>query len=211
MHRREGARSTPGTVIKAGWIWVGRPAFAFRPIKPEERENFAQAARIYVGYGAAYRGAALTATGATAGGYRSAGRNRMSPYQASTDAARVVGVGEHADAGEQPRLLVERVAKVVVQVARQRLPLAHAGGTARDHQHPDPPRVRIVEHGADRNRVGPDVLQQRVRQLAAGELLREVEDGPVDERQPRPVAVEREHQPDRRVFLGRPRGCPRLR
>ncbi len=55
-----GARAEvqPGTVIKAGWIWVGRPAFAFRPIKPEERENFAQAARIYVRYGAAYRGAA---------------------------------------------------------------------------------------------------------------------------------------------------------
>jgi carbonic anhydrase/acetyltransferase-like protein (isoleucine patch superfamily) len=55
-----GARAEvePGTVIKAGWIWVGRPAFAFRAIKPEERENFALAARIYVRYGAAYRGAA---------------------------------------------------------------------------------------------------------------------------------------------------------
>ena len=33
-----GARAevAPGSVIKAGWIWVGRPAFAFRPIKPEE-------------------------------------------------------------------------------------------------------------------------------------------------------------------------------
>ena len=54
-----GARAevAPGTVIKAGWIWVGRPAFAFRAIKPEERETFAQGARIYVRYGAAYRGA----------------------------------------------------------------------------------------------------------------------------------------------------------
>jgi len=53
-----GARAwvEPGTVIKAGWIWAGRPALPFRAIKPEERENFAQAARIYVGYGAAYRG-----------------------------------------------------------------------------------------------------------------------------------------------------------
>jgi carbonic anhydrase/acetyltransferase-like protein (isoleucine patch superfamily) len=52
-----GARAwvEPGTVIKAGWIWAGRPALAFRAIKPEERENFAQAAKIYVGYGAAYR------------------------------------------------------------------------------------------------------------------------------------------------------------
>ena len=42
-------------VVKAGWIWAGRPAFAFREIKPDEREAFAQAAQIYVGYGAAYR------------------------------------------------------------------------------------------------------------------------------------------------------------
>ena len=30
-----GARAevAPGSVIKAGWIWVGRPAFPFRPIK----------------------------------------------------------------------------------------------------------------------------------------------------------------------------------
>jgi carbonic anhydrase/acetyltransferase-like protein (isoleucine patch superfamily) len=54
-----GARAlvAPGTVVKAGWIWVGRPAFAFRAIKPHEREAFAEAAQIYVGYGAAYRGA----------------------------------------------------------------------------------------------------------------------------------------------------------
>ena len=52
-----GARAfvEPGTVIRAGWIWAGRPARAFREIKPEERENFAQAVKIYVRYGAAYR------------------------------------------------------------------------------------------------------------------------------------------------------------
>ena len=54
-----GARAevSPGSVIKAGWIWVGRPAFPFREIKPDERETFAEGARVYVGYGAAYRGA----------------------------------------------------------------------------------------------------------------------------------------------------------
>ena len=56
-------------------------------------------------------------------------------------------------------------------------------------------------HRADGNSRGPDVLQQRVGQLAAGELLREVEDRPLDERQPRLVAVEREHQASRRIFL----------
>ena len=52
-----GARAevAPGSVIKAGWIWVGRPAFAFRPIKREEAETFAEGARVYVRYGAAYR------------------------------------------------------------------------------------------------------------------------------------------------------------
>jgi carbonic anhydrase/acetyltransferase-like protein (isoleucine patch superfamily) len=52
-----GARAevSPGSVIKAGWIWVGRPAFPFRPLKPEEAETFAEGARVYVRYGAAYR------------------------------------------------------------------------------------------------------------------------------------------------------------
>ena len=36
------ARVEPGTVVKAGWIWAGRPALAFRAIKPEEREAFAR-------------------------------------------------------------------------------------------------------------------------------------------------------------------------
>jgi carbonic anhydrase/acetyltransferase-like protein (isoleucine patch superfamily) len=58
-----GARAlvAPGTVVKAGWIWAGRPAFAFRAIKPQEREAFAEAAQIYVGYGAAYRRGQLVA------------------------------------------------------------------------------------------------------------------------------------------------------
>ena len=52
-----GARAevSAGSVIKAGWIWVGRPAFAFRQIKPDERETFAQGARVYVRYAADYR------------------------------------------------------------------------------------------------------------------------------------------------------------
>ena len=53
-----GARAwvEPGTIVTAGWIWAGRPACAFREVKAHEREMFAQAAKIYVGYGAAYRG-----------------------------------------------------------------------------------------------------------------------------------------------------------
>lgn len=52
-----GARAwvEPGTVVAAGWIWAGRPACAFREVRPEERAAFAQAAAIYVRYGAAYR------------------------------------------------------------------------------------------------------------------------------------------------------------
>ena len=52
-----GARAwvEPGTVVSAGWIWAGRPACAFRAVKAQEREMFAEAAKIYVGYGAAYR------------------------------------------------------------------------------------------------------------------------------------------------------------
>jgi carbonic anhydrase/acetyltransferase-like protein (isoleucine patch superfamily) len=52
-----GARAwvEPGAVVAAGWIWAGRPARAFREVRPAEREMFAQAAAIYVRYGAAYR------------------------------------------------------------------------------------------------------------------------------------------------------------
>jgi carbonic anhydrase/acetyltransferase-like protein (isoleucine patch superfamily) len=48
----------PGTLVKAGWIWAGRPARAFREIKPEERAGFARACEVYIGYTRAYRGAA---------------------------------------------------------------------------------------------------------------------------------------------------------
>jgi len=47
----------PGTLVKAGWIWAGRPARAFREIKPDERAGFARACEVYIGYTRAYRGA----------------------------------------------------------------------------------------------------------------------------------------------------------
>ena len=49
-----GAWVEPGTVVKAGWIWAGRPARAFREVKPGERAAFAEGAAVYVRYGAAY-------------------------------------------------------------------------------------------------------------------------------------------------------------
>lgn len=53
-----GAWVEPGTVVRAGWIWAGRPARAFREIKPKEREIFARGVDVYVGYGRAYLAAA---------------------------------------------------------------------------------------------------------------------------------------------------------
>ena len=52
-----GARAwvEPGTVVEKGWIWAGRPACAFREVRPQERKLFAEAAEIYVRYGASYR------------------------------------------------------------------------------------------------------------------------------------------------------------
>jgi carbonic anhydrase/acetyltransferase-like protein (isoleucine patch superfamily) len=52
-----GARAwvEPGTVVAANWIWVGRPARAFRPVRPDERATFAQGVAIYVRYAEAYR------------------------------------------------------------------------------------------------------------------------------------------------------------
>ena len=47
----------PGTVVKAGWIWAGRPACAFRELKDAERELFANGCDVYVRYGRAYLGA----------------------------------------------------------------------------------------------------------------------------------------------------------
>ena len=46
----------PGTIVKAGWIWAGRPARAFRVIRPDERAGFARAGEVYVRYTRAYRG-----------------------------------------------------------------------------------------------------------------------------------------------------------
>jgi len=48
----------PGTVVKTGWIWAGRPARAFREIRPADREGFARAAEVYVRYSRNYLAAA---------------------------------------------------------------------------------------------------------------------------------------------------------
>ncbi|HEV8554005.1 MAG TPA: hypothetical protein VGR65_11585 [Casimicrobiaceae bacterium] len=53
-----GAWVEPGTVVRAGWIWAGRPARAFRELKPKEREFFARGVDVYIGYGRAYLAAA---------------------------------------------------------------------------------------------------------------------------------------------------------
>jgi gamma-carbonic anhydrase len=50
-----GAWVEPGTRVPAGWIWAGRPARAFRELKPEERAEFARARDIYVTYSGDYR------------------------------------------------------------------------------------------------------------------------------------------------------------
>jgi carbonic anhydrase/acetyltransferase-like protein (isoleucine patch superfamily) len=50
-----GAWVEPGTVVPAGWIWAGRPARAFRELKPAERAEFARARDIYVDYSNEYR------------------------------------------------------------------------------------------------------------------------------------------------------------
>ena len=49
-----GAWVEPRTVVRTGWIWAGRPARAFRELKPKEREFFARSVDVYVGYGRAY-------------------------------------------------------------------------------------------------------------------------------------------------------------
>ena len=49
-----GAWVEPGTVVKAGWIWAGRPARAFREVRPAEREAFAYGVDVYVRYGRVY-------------------------------------------------------------------------------------------------------------------------------------------------------------
>ena len=50
-----GAWVEAGTLVPAGWIWAGRPARAFRKLKPAERDDFARARDIYVGYSGDYR------------------------------------------------------------------------------------------------------------------------------------------------------------
>lgn len=52
-----GAWVEPGTVVKAGWIWAGRPARAFRLLKPAEREGFDGIIAVYTRYATDYRGA----------------------------------------------------------------------------------------------------------------------------------------------------------
>lgn len=51
-----GARALvePGTVVDAGWVWAGRPAKAFRPVKPEEAAFFARGKDVYTGYTRTY-------------------------------------------------------------------------------------------------------------------------------------------------------------
>lgn len=51
-----GAWVEPDTVVKAGWIWAGRPARAFRELKPAERDWFAQGVDVYVQYARDYMG-----------------------------------------------------------------------------------------------------------------------------------------------------------
>ena len=48
----------PGTVVRAGWIWAGRPAREFRALKPAEREGFDGIIAVYTRYASDYRGAA---------------------------------------------------------------------------------------------------------------------------------------------------------
>ncbi len=50
-----GAWVDAGTRVPAGWIWAGRPARAFRELKAAERDDFARARDIYVGYSNDYR------------------------------------------------------------------------------------------------------------------------------------------------------------
>lgn len=48
------AQTEPGTRVRAGWIWAGRPARAFRPVTDAERGFFRRGAEVYVGYAARY-------------------------------------------------------------------------------------------------------------------------------------------------------------
>lgn len=52
-----GAWVEPGTVVRAGWIWAGRPARPFRALTAGEREGFARGVDTYRQYGSEYRAA----------------------------------------------------------------------------------------------------------------------------------------------------------
>ena len=55
-----GARAfvEPGTTVRAGHIWAGRPARAFRAVSEAERRFFARGCAVYVNYAARYLAAA---------------------------------------------------------------------------------------------------------------------------------------------------------
>jgi gamma-carbonic anhydrase len=57
-----GAWVAPGTRVRAGWIWAGRPARPFRELKSGERAEFARARDIYVTYSNEYRKALRSAS-----------------------------------------------------------------------------------------------------------------------------------------------------
>jgi len=57
-----GAWVEAGVIVKAGWIWAGRPARPFREVRAAEREEFARGRDVYVEYGATYRGSESSRT-----------------------------------------------------------------------------------------------------------------------------------------------------
>ena len=52
-----GARAwvAPGTVVRAGWIWAGRPARPFREVRPDEAAAFRRGKETYEQYARDYR------------------------------------------------------------------------------------------------------------------------------------------------------------
>jgi len=50
-----GAYVEPRTRVKSGWIWAGRPAREFRPLKAAERAGFDTIIGVYVAYATDYR------------------------------------------------------------------------------------------------------------------------------------------------------------
>jgi len=52
-----GAWVAPGTVVRGGWLWAGRPARAFRHVSDAERTQFDRGRDVYIGYSTAYRDA----------------------------------------------------------------------------------------------------------------------------------------------------------